>query len=90
MPSGDHQPRTAVQTYAEAHAGADAEARIRLVLKCPDRAGIVAAISRFLYEAGANIVESAQYSTAGGAGIFFMRLQFDLGSRQVHRAGGNH
>ncbi|MGI8803780.1 MAG: formyltetrahydrofolate deformylase [Solirubrobacteraceae bacterium] len=56
---------------------------MRLLLKCPDRAGIVAAISRFLYEAGSNIVESAQYSTAGGAGIFFMRLQFDLRSRSL-------
>jgi formyltetrahydrofolate deformylase len=73
---------TPLQKFADAHAGVS-EHRIRLLLKCPDRAGIVAAISRFLYEAGANIVESAQYSTAGGAGIFFMRLQFDLGSRSL-------
>ena len=71
---------TALQAFAESHP-ADDGVRLRLLLKCPDRAGIVAAISRFLYEAGANIVESGQYSTAGGAGVFFMRVQFDLQSR---------
>jgi formyltetrahydrofolate deformylase len=73
---------TPLQAFAESRP-ADPEVRVRLLLKCPDRAGIVAAISRFLYEAGANIVESAQYSTAGGAGIFFMRLQFDLRSPRL-------
>jgi formyltetrahydrofolate deformylase len=73
---------TALQAFARSHP-LDAEVRLRLLLKCPDRAGIVAAISRFLYEAGANIVESGQYSTAGGAGIFFMRVQFDLRSRSL-------
>jgi formyltetrahydrofolate deformylase len=66
-----------VRAYGESHP-TDEPVRIRLLLKCPDRAGIVAAISRFLYEAGANIVESGQYSTAGGAGVFFMRVQFDV------------
>jgi formyltetrahydrofolate deformylase len=72
--------RTPLQAFA-ASRPAEPEVRIRLLLKCPDRAGIVAAISRFLYEAGANIVESGQYSTAGGAGEFFMRVKFDLHSR---------
>jgi formyltetrahydrofolate hydrolase len=30
----------------------------RLVITCPDRPGIVAAVSQFLFEAGANITES--------------------------------
>jgi formyltetrahydrofolate deformylase len=71
-----------VQAYGESHP-ADDPVRIRLLLKCPDRAGIVAAISRFLYEAGSNIVESGQYSTAGGAGVFFMRVQFDVRSGRL-------
>jgi formyltetrahydrofolate hydrolase len=41
----------------------------RLLVSCPDRPGIVVAVSRFLYEAGANILTSDQYSTdpEGGA-----------------------
>ncbi len=73
---------SALQAFAESRP-ADPEVRIRLLLKCPDRAGIVAAISRFLFEAGANIVQSGQYSSAGGAGIFFMRVQFDLSSHRL-------
>ena len=34
----------------------------RLVITCPDRPGIVAAVSDFLFEAGANITESQQYT----------------------------
>ena len=36
---------------------------LRLLISCPDRPGIVAGVSRFLYESGANIVRSDQYST---------------------------
>jgi formyltetrahydrofolate deformylase len=32
----------------------------RLVITCPDRPGIVSAVSRFLFEHGANIVRSDQ------------------------------
>ena len=35
----------------------------RLLISCPDRPGIVAAVSRFLFERGANIVRSDQFST---------------------------
>jgi formyltetrahydrofolate deformylase len=52
----------------------------RLLVSCPDRPGIVAAVSRFLYELGANIVESDQYSTDPEGGAFFLRTVF-------HRAG---
>jgi len=56
----------------------------RLVITCPDRPGIVAAVSQFLFEAGANITESQQYSTDPFGGTFFLRLEFhldDLGQR---------
>jgi formyltetrahydrofolate deformylase len=48
----------------------------RLLVTCPDRPGIVAAVSRLLYEEGANILESQQYSTDPFGGTFFLRLEF--------------
>lgn len=41
-------------------AGPDAA---RLVISCPDQPGIVAAVSTFLYDSGANITTSDQYSS---------------------------
>ena len=44
----------------------------RLVITCPDRPGIVAAVSQFLFEAGANITESAgaePYRRAAARGV---------------------
>ena len=55
-----------------------AESLLRLLISCPDRPGIVAAVSRFLYEAGANIVRSDQYSTDPEGGTFFLRMEFAL------------
>jgi formyltetrahydrofolate deformylase len=46
----------------------------RLVVSCPDRPGIVAAVSRFLAARGANIVTSDQYSTDPAGGTFLMRM----------------
>jgi formyltetrahydrofolate deformylase len=51
---------------------------MRLLVSCPDRAGIVAAVSRFLLDAGANIVRSDQYSTDPFDGMFFLRMEFAL------------
>jgi formyltetrahydrofolate deformylase len=50
----------------------------RLLVACPDRPGIVAAVSGFLYELGANIVSSHQYSTDPQGGRFFLRTEFFL------------
>lgn len=50
----------------------------RLLITCPDRPGVVAAVSQFLFEAGANITESQQYSTDPFGGTFFLRLEFHL------------
>jgi formyltetrahydrofolate deformylase len=50
----------------------------RLLVACPDRPGIVAAASRFLFERGANIIESDQYSTDPHDGTFFLRTVFAL------------
>lgn len=51
---------------------------LRLVISCPDRPGIVAAVSQFLFAAGANIVRSDQYSTDPSGGRFFLRMAFTL------------
>ena len=46
-----------------------------LTLSCPDRTGIVHAVSGFLLERQANIEEAAQYNDRN-TGLFFMRVQF--------------
>jgi formyltetrahydrofolate deformylase len=46
-----------------------------LTLSCPDRTGIVHAVSGFLLERGGNIEEAAQYNDHG-TGLFFMRVGF--------------
>jgi formyltetrahydrofolate deformylase len=50
----------------------------RLLIGCPDRPGIVAGVSGFLFEQGANIVSSHQYSSDPSGGRFFMRTEFFL------------
>jgi formyltetrahydrofolate deformylase len=51
---------------------------LRLLISCPDRPGIVSAVSRFLFEEGANIVRSDQFSTDPEGGSFFLRMEFTL------------
>jgi len=46
-----------------------------LTLSCPDRLGLVHAVSGFLLERSGNIEEAAQYNDAD-TGLFFMRVQF--------------
>jgi formyltetrahydrofolate deformylase len=46
-----------------------------LTLSCPDRPGIVHAVSGFLFERGGNIEEAAQYNDHD-TGLFFMRVRF--------------
>ncbi len=46
-----------------------------LTLSCPDRTGIVHAVSGFLLERGGNIEEAAQYNDHH-TGLFFMRVRF--------------
>ncbi|HEX5224547.1 MAG TPA: formyltetrahydrofolate deformylase [Solirubrobacteraceae bacterium] len=50
----------------------------RLLTACPDRPGIVAAVSEFLSARGANIASSSQYSTDPDGGAFLMRIEFHL------------
>lgn len=50
----------------------------RLLATCPDRSGIVAAVSGFLHQRGVNIIHSDQHSTDPEGGRFFMRQEFFL------------
>jgi len=46
-----------------------------LLIKCPDRPGIVAAISSLLFRHGANITDLDQHSSDEAPGVYFMRLE---------------
>ncbi len=52
--------------------------RARMLIACPDQPGIVAEVSRFLFDHGANIVQSDQYTMDPEGGMFFIRIEFDL------------
>ena len=53
-----------------------------LTLSCPDRAGIVAAVSNHLAANGGNIIEAQQFGDAE-TGRFFMRLVFEDAERDL-------
>ncbi|RZU46785.1 formyltetrahydrofolate deformylase [Fluviicoccus keumensis] len=48
----------------------------RLLITCPDKPGIVSAVSSFLYNHGANITDLDQHASAPEGGTYFMRLEF--------------
>src|SRR5699024_3985487 len=50
----------------------------RLLVKCPDKPGIVAALSNFLFQNGADIMESAQHSSDDDSQMFYIRFEFYL------------
>ena len=47
-----------------------------LTIRCPDRRGIVAAVTTFLADRGCSIIEAHQHQDAA-SGIFFMRILFE-------------
>ncbi len=55
----------------------------RLLISCPDRPGIVAAVSQFLYSHGANILDAQQHSADPTGGEFLMRMVFHLEDLKV-------
>jgi len=55
-----------------------------LLVSCPDRRGIVAALAQVLYGHGANILDSDQH-TDPLAQMFFQRIRFDLSELQTDR-----
>jgi formyltetrahydrofolate deformylase len=58
-----------------------------LTLSCPDRVGIVHAVSGFLAERGCNILDSAQFGDPD-SGQFFMRVHFTAGDRGAGDTAG--
>jgi formyltetrahydrofolate deformylase len=61
-----------------------------LLIRCPDRPGIVAAISTFLYRHGANITDLDQHSTEDEPGTYFMRLELQTGHLDLPLAELRH
>lgn len=59
----------------------------RLLITCPDRPGIGAAVSSFLSGRDANIIESQQFSPDPFGGTFFLRVEFCLRGLAEQRAG---
>ena len=57
-----------------------------LTLSCPDRPGIVHAVTGFLVEREGNVTEAAQFHDAS-TGLFFMRVRFDLAGTTLERLG---
>ncbi|CDO27429.1 formyltetrahydrofolate deformylase [Mycolicibacterium porcinum] len=62
----------------------------RLLLRCADRPGLVAAISGFLTGAGANIVSLDQHSTEPSGGTFMQRTIFHLPGLAARREQLEH
>ena len=64
---------------SESHAHKmSSEHTARLLIHCQDQAGIVQAVSGFLYHSGANITSLDQYTTEAVGGDYFMRVEFVL------------
>jgi len=57
-----------------------------LLISCPDKAGIVAALSTFLYENQGNIVDIDQHVDLE-EGVFFMRVEWELEGFAIARDG---
>jgi formyltetrahydrofolate deformylase len=68
---GGHYPQVAQEALPATDIG-------RLLLRCNDRPGLVATVSTFLAQAGANIVSLDQHSTAQSGGKFMQRTIFHL------------
>src|SRR5581483_9595684 len=59
---------------------------ITLLISCPDRPGIVAAFSQFIFQYQWNICQSDQHSTDLHSGTFFMRISVAENSFTLSRA----
>jgi formyltetrahydrofolate deformylase len=60
---------------------APSDATATLLVSCPDRRGIVAALAQLLYGHGANILDADQHTDVD-AGQFFQRIRFDM--KELH------
>ena len=64
---------------------APSDTTARLLITCPDKPGIVAAVTNFLYSHNVNITALDQHSTDPEGGTFFMRLEFQTPHLDVSR-----
>ena len=58
-----------------------------LLVTCPDRKGIVASISEFLFDNGANILHADQHQDGT---LFLMRIEWDLDGFEIPVSGFRH
>ncbi|MFM8599938.1 MAG: formyltetrahydrofolate deformylase [Mycobacterium sp.] len=79
-------PGPAEGEYPRGHAALPVKDIGRLLLRCADRPGLVAAITSFLADAGANIVSLDQHSTQQTGGVFMQRTIFHLPGLAAARA----
>ncbi len=61
--------------------GSEQNTLATLLVSCPDRKGLVAALAQLLYGYGCNIVDADQHTDVE-AGLFFQRIRFDI--REMH------
>jgi formyltetrahydrofolate deformylase len=73
--------RTAFARYSSAHMS---EAEATILVSCPDRRGLVAALAQLLYGHGVNILDAEQHTDAA-ANQFFQRIRVDLSEMHTDR-----
>jgi len=56
-----------------------------ILIQCPDKKGIVASISNFLFKHDANIIQADQHSTGQENGRFFLRIEFCFEKKVLSR-----
>jgi formyltetrahydrofolate deformylase len=62
----------------------DAASNATLLVSCPDRKGLIAALATLLADHGANILQAQQHTAHGE--MFFQRIHFDLTDLDIGRA----
>jgi formyltetrahydrofolate deformylase len=59
--------------------------RVTLTLKCPDRPGLIASITEFVFENGGNIINLDQHTDTELL-MFFMRIEWDFSKFQIPKS----
>lgn len=57
-----------------------------VLISCPDQKGITAAVTDFVFKREGNIIHAAQH-TDEQAGLFFMRIEWEMEGFRVHKEG---
>ncbi len=55
-----------------------------LLVQCPDRKGLIAALAQLLYDHGANILQAQQHTESSDQ-MFFQRIRFDMAELDISR-----